>query len=316
MPLVTVIVPNYNHSRFLQRRIDSILEQTFQELEIIILDDASTDNSREVIENYRYHPKVKAIVYNEQNSGSPFNQWKKGIELAKSEWIWIAESDDYCEPEFLEAMIPVFGIKACVLAYSEISWVDENGKMLKPGIYKTPFWIQGKEFLRKYMYMGDYLVNAGMVIFQKTAYKAVAPDWQKMKQAGDYWFWCEVARQGIVYACGKPLAYFVRHSKSVSASLMFTFQHWDEHMMVLDRLQQLNVISKPELREYIIHKLIALETSKKANSKEFYLNWFSYWQKQLADRGFGQAYMSVSVRTFLRKLSHFTFNKLKYLSGK
>ncbi|MDR1783951.1 MAG: glycosyltransferase, partial [Dysgonamonadaceae bacterium] len=98
---VSVILPNYNHARFLEQRIQSIVDQTFQEFELIILDDCSTDDSRGIIENYRDNPKVSQIIYNEQNSGSTFKQWIKGINAAKGEYIWLAESDDWAENDFL-----------------------------------------------------------------------------------------------------------------------------------------------------------------------------------------------------------------------
>ena len=101
-PLVSVIIPSYNHEKFLKERIDSVLNQTFQDFELIILDDLSPDNSREIIESYRAHPKVSQIIYNEKNSGSTFFQWNKAVlSLAKGEFIWIAESDDVADPKFL-----------------------------------------------------------------------------------------------------------------------------------------------------------------------------------------------------------------------
>ena len=103
-PKVSVIVPNYNHASYLKQRIDSILNQTFQDFEVIILDDCSTDNSLEVLSHYKNHNKVSHCVFNDTNSGSTFKQWDKGIQLAKGEWIWIAESDDWAEPEFLETI--------------------------------------------------------------------------------------------------------------------------------------------------------------------------------------------------------------------
>ncbi len=102
---VSVIIPNYNHADFLKQRINSVINQTNQEFEIIILDDCSTDSSRKIIEQYRQHPNVSHIVYNEKNSGSIFKQWQKGIDLAKGDFIWIAESDDYADCRFLERMI-------------------------------------------------------------------------------------------------------------------------------------------------------------------------------------------------------------------
>ena len=65
-PLVSVIIPSYNHEKFLKERIDSVLNQTFQDFELIILDDLSPDNSREIIESYRAHPKVSHIIFNEK----------------------------------------------------------------------------------------------------------------------------------------------------------------------------------------------------------------------------------------------------------
>src|SRR5687767_14108483 len=98
----SVIIPNYNHGRFLHERIGSVVAQKKEPFEIIILDDHSTDNSREVIEIYRAHRLVTHIVYNEKNSGSPFAQWVRGIKLATASWIWIAESDDVANADFLE----------------------------------------------------------------------------------------------------------------------------------------------------------------------------------------------------------------------
>ena len=93
MPTVSVIVPNYNHAPYLRQRIESILDQSHQDFELILLDDCSTDGSRDIMESYRGDPRVSHIVYNEANSGSTFRQWDKGIELAQGECVWVAESD-------------------------------------------------------------------------------------------------------------------------------------------------------------------------------------------------------------------------------
>ncbi|MFM7682036.1 MAG: glycosyltransferase family 2 protein, partial [Bacteroidota bacterium] len=79
MNLVSVIIPNYNHALYLKQRIDSVLQQTYPNFEVIILDDKSMDNSHEIIESYRNHPKVVHIEYKEINSGSTFKQWQKGL---------------------------------------------------------------------------------------------------------------------------------------------------------------------------------------------------------------------------------------------
>ena len=104
-PQVSVVIPNYNHAPYLPQRIESVLNQTFRDFEVIILDDKSTDGSVEIIRRYSGDPRVVEIIVNEENSGSPFSQWKRGVEKAKGEWVWFAESDDYAEPDFLERML-------------------------------------------------------------------------------------------------------------------------------------------------------------------------------------------------------------------
>ena len=131
--LVSVIVPNYNHSRFLDQRIQSILNQTYKNFELIILDDCSPDNgaSKSVIEKYRDNPHVSHIVYNESNSGSTFKQWDKGINLSKGDLVWIAESDDYCEPTFLETLVHEFERDSQLsLAYTLLRKVDAEGRLI------------------------------------------------------------------------------------------------------------------------------------------------------------------------------------------
>ena len=78
MPKVSVIIPNYNHARYLRQRIQSVLDQTFQDFDLTYLDDASSDESNAIFVEFDRQPRIKAI-YNGCNSGSPFKQWNKGF---------------------------------------------------------------------------------------------------------------------------------------------------------------------------------------------------------------------------------------------
>ena len=88
MPQVSVIIPNFNHAAYLDQRINSVLNQTYQDFEVILLDDCSTDNSKEVLLKYSDNMKVAHVIFNDKNCGSTFNQWKKGLHLAKGKYIW------------------------------------------------------------------------------------------------------------------------------------------------------------------------------------------------------------------------------------
>lgn len=101
-PLVSVILPHFNHLDFLESRIRNILDQTFGDLELIVLDDATPGFSSNLLPR---DERVAAIVINQRNSGSPFVQWSRGLELCKGDYVWIAESDDVAVPFFLEKAV-------------------------------------------------------------------------------------------------------------------------------------------------------------------------------------------------------------------
>ena len=83
-PAVSVVVPNFNYARYLPQRIESVLNQTFTDFEVILLDDASTDNSVEVMRRYaETDNRISRIEVNATNSGSPFLQWERGVRLAR-----------------------------------------------------------------------------------------------------------------------------------------------------------------------------------------------------------------------------------------
>ena len=165
-PLVSIIIPNYNHAQYLEKRIDTVLNQTYQNIEVIILDDQSTDNSLEVIKKYRNHPKIAQIVVNERNTGNPFKQWDKGIRLANGELIWIAESDDYNELRFLQEIIREWNKhKDVVVAFSSyvMVWGDDNSfnKERKTQCFN------GINFIKNRMSRGNQIMNASGVVFKK-----------------------------------------------------------------------------------------------------------------------------------------------------
>jgi glycosyltransferase involved in cell wall biosynthesis len=217
--MVSVIIPNFNHGRYLKRRIDSILNQTYQNFELIILDDCSGDNSREILEAYRDHPKISAIVYNEKNSGSTFIQWKKGIELSKGTWIWIAESDDWCERTFLEELISGVGTEdQAVLAFCQSLFVTPDNKIITKSEAKYLHQLyEGEEFVASRMLGVNMIQNASMVLFRKAAFKNVPNDYEQMKYCGDWFIWVNICLQGKVFISGKYLNYYMRHENNVAS---------------------------------------------------------------------------------------------------
>lgn len=216
-PLVSVIVPNYNHAPYLRQRLDSIFNQTFQNFEVIILDDCSTDNSKEIIEEYRDRPQVSHIVYNETNSGSPFKQWAKGFDLAQGEYIWIAESDDWAELNFLEELIPILEKDYTKsLVFSNSIWFSEKGIERYSNVYTHSTSIKGIEFFNKKMISQNSICNASCVLFKKSLLREIPSFYQTFKGCGDWMFWIEFCLRGNIYYHSKSLNHFRQHSQSTT----------------------------------------------------------------------------------------------------
>lgn len=220
-PLVSVIIPNYCHAQFLDQRITSVLNQTYTNFEVIILDDCSPDNgaSKTVIENYRDNPHVTHIVYNETNSGSTFKQWNLGFSLAKGELIWIAESDDYCELTMLEKLVFEFNNNSnLVLAYSPSIKVDINGKNITPwNIHFRRFVrLNGQEYVRRYLSISNHCNNASAAVFKKNIAIKIDTGYTTMVAGGDYLFWVEIAECGDVAIVNEKLNYFRQHNNKVT----------------------------------------------------------------------------------------------------
>lgn len=246
MPRISVIIPNYNHSQFLEQRISSILDQTFQDFELIILDDCSTDDSRSQIEQYRNHPKVSHIVFNERNSGSPFLQWEKGIYLAQGEWIWIAESDDFCEKTLLENLtIAVDKNPNIGLAYVQSLFYYSETKNFQPAIsqIKDEETIISREFVGTKLIPYNSLLNAGMAIFRKDLFYKTDPVYKEFKFAGDWIFWAEISRHCDVFVCGKFLNYFRMHPVKVTYNSKRTGLGNTEEVKVLNYFRDKEYIS-------------------------------------------------------------------------
>ena len=262
LPLVSVIIPNYNYARYLNARIGSILNQSFQDFELILLDDCSTDNSREVLESYRNNPHVSHIVFNEQNSGSPFIQWMKGIELARGKYIWIAEADDMAEPAFLERCITyLVSYNSAVVAFSGSFIIDENSKICPKQDYdrwnkkqllsqKKHAVYKGSEYIKNNLYWKNYIYNASGTVFKKSAFHNISNfKWINMRCCGDWLFWALMVIQGDVIEIYERFNLFRRHSSSTIATSIPNGINYEESALVINEIEKII----PSIDKYRCH---------------------------------------------------------------
>lgn len=227
-PKVSIIIPSYNHATFLIQRLESVFNQTFQDFEVILLDDKSTDESVTVLEMYANHPKVSHFIVNDENSGTPFKQWQRGIQLAQGKYIWIAESDDYCELTFLSKLMKCTDEDSLIgIAYCQTNDVNEKGNYLRhrinytsrfqPNIWEKDFVKDGQEFVESYLSFFNVIPNASAVIFKKKLVEdsIFSTSLMQMKMCGDWYFWIHIALKSKVCFLAETLNHFREH-QSVS----------------------------------------------------------------------------------------------------
>lgn len=283
--LVSVIVPNYNYARFLPQRIESILNQSYQNIELIILDDNSTDNSKAIIEQYRSNKRVKHIVYNEKNSGSTFIQWDKGFELSSGEFIWIAECDDYADHHFLEKIVfHMIKDNSIKIGFSNSYWVTPENTFINKDytISQNKQIYTGKRFVRHHLLTSNYIYNASMAIFRKDALSTVNPEYKKYKSCGDKLFWSSIAQTGRVLFVCEPLNYFRIHNAKVTThSIANGTLFKEEYDLYLKNIQNgyINLLNRRKIAKYFVNYINHVKQDFVTN--DIYRDCLLLWQKEI-----------------------------------
>lgn len=236
---VSIIVPNYNYCRFLHKRMESIFEQSYDNYEVILLDDCSSDGSGEYLRELSTQPKVKKCIINESNTGSPFLQWERGLQEADGEYVWIAESDDWCLPNFLEILVDALNAnEKTSFAMVGSIMVDENDREIKGNYdsweedHKTIVY-QSDDYLRHFLYWGCTSYNASMILFRRKAYAKISKAFTTMRYCGDWRFWTEMAMQGEVVEVHEKLNRFRQHTQRVTNQSSGTKNLLDEKILLM-----------------------------------------------------------------------------------
>jgi len=226
LPAVSVIVPNYNCEKYLGKRLDSIVNQTFQDFEIILLDDSSTDNSLLVIDKYLHLPSIR-LLQNQKNSGNPFIQWHKGYSLAKGEILWFAEADDFCDDQFLHKLMPCFNDDSVALAYCDSFIVDESDKVtgdysaytgtLDPNHWKASYQVTGQREINYGLGVKNSIPNASAVLIRRSCItEKFFNETFQFKFSGDWFFYTQVIKGKDIAFCSEKLNYHRKHNQTVT----------------------------------------------------------------------------------------------------
>lgn len=260
-PSVAVIVPNYNHARFLNRRLDSILGQSVTPQRIIVLDDCSTDESDLLIQSYAAdHPEIDFIP-SDRNSGDTFSQWNKGLSLVDSDYVWIAESDDWAEPDFLAELLRLaveFPNAGIVYCHSDLideanSFIDTTlphyADLKSPERWQTGYFNSGRDECRDYLVHRNIIPNASACLFKRKVLQEIGLASNNFRLCGDWLTYIRILEHADIAYSPRTLNHYRVHSSSVRADSQKALVEIIETYKVLNYLKSGFEIDEANLEE-------------------------------------------------------------------
>jgi glycosyltransferase involved in cell wall biosynthesis len=224
-PLVSVVLPNYNYARYLKERIRSVLRQSMRDLELIYLDDASTDDSNAVArglvaEEFGGDPRVQMHCFPE-NSGQLYRRWNEGAERARGEWLWFAGADDSAHPEFLSHLLelaarhPSAGLVRCNFFRMDtdgsLIGLASDDTMRRPKDRESYF-ARGEEELR---YLARYTYpTASALLIRRSHFEDLGGFNPAVSLAADILFYIQLSARTDVAYSATPYASYRDHRHS------------------------------------------------------------------------------------------------------
>jgi glycosyltransferase involved in cell wall biosynthesis len=238
--LVSVVVASYNHARFLRRRMESLINQTYPQLEILVIDDCSPDNSVEVLQDYATHPQVRLIFRNE--NGGWVSVSNQGIEMSRGEYILFANCDDDCEPQMIERLIQALQVyPSAGLAFCRSLMVDELGRTMGDDYQiREPVFRERcqqdcflpRDEMRRFLMHSCVIPNLSAALIRRSCFDQVGLLSHDYKACSDWDLFFRIADRFDFAYVAEPLNHFRQHARTIRSATKGR-QTYDEFFRVL-----------------------------------------------------------------------------------
>lgn len=299
-PLVTIVTPTYNQAEYLAETIESILAQTYPNIEYIVINDGSTDSTEEVLNLYR--DRVTCITQENMGQSATLN---KGWAMAKGKYIGYLSSDDILYPNAIKELTSAIEKNNYVCVFPDSDLIDSNGKVIKKHVCKS-------FELEELIVNQECYIGPG-ALFKKEAFIKHGGWDASLKLAPDREFWIRISQNGDFYFLQKALAGYRLHPKSISYSeLSESFS--SEYLRVLDNYFNTFMvpvsIKKRKNEAYAKAKLIVvrnfLRSFKFSKAFKVYREAIILWPKILSPK-----FILILLRSVLGKPIRLFLGKIK-----
>ena len=228
--MVSIIMPMHNSERFVGAAIESVLSQTYRNWELLVVDDACTDKSRSVVEQYVAQDSRVCLLTNDNPVGMPYSPRNYGIKHAKGDYIAFLDSDDMWLPNKLSEQLPLFKDSRVAVVFSDYEKIDEDGNRAGRCV-KTPKLVNYSGLLY------SNVIGNLTGIFDVTK---VGKNYFQPIHHEDYAFWLSILKRGFVARSTQSVhsLYRVREDSVSSRKLVVASWQWKvyrevEHLPLL-----------------------------------------------------------------------------------
>lgn len=191
MPNVSVVIPTYNHARYLRSALNSVIGQSYPNLEVLVIDDGSTDDTVAVLKPYQSH-----INYIYKKNGGTASALNLGLSRATGKYIcWLSADDVFLEHKVAKQVALMESNPSLGFSYTSFEVIDGEGK--KQYDAHSPYFPDKQELVRKLM--EGCFINGSSVIMRRSALESTGYFDESLPQAHDFDLWLRLLRQ---YACG------------------------------------------------------------------------------------------------------------------
>ncbi|MGF1491367.1 MAG: glycosyltransferase [Microcoleaceae cyanobacterium] len=253
MPLISVVIPVYNGEQTIQETVESVLSQTFQDFELIVINDGSTDSTLDVLSRFS---DSRLHVFSYPNAGLPASR-NRGIDRASGELIAFIDADDLWTPDKLESHQQILQDNPQVtVVYSWTDYIDEKGQFLHPGLHIS---VQGNAYPD--LLRSNILENGSNPLIRRVAFEAVGTFDESLRAAEDWDMWIRLSEKYPFATVPAPQVLYRVSSTSMSTNVK---RQETETLKVIQKAfaqapagyQPLKTITLATLHKYLLCKAL------------------------------------------------------------
>ena len=242
-PLVSVCIPAYNSSVYIKRTMESVLEQNYKNIELVVIDDQSKDNTVEIVESVK-DPRVR-LVKNEKNLGMTGN-WNNCLAEARGDYIKLICADDVLYKDSIEKELgALLAHPEVTLVMSDTALIDENGK--RTGCFKRypkSGLLDGKKVAKRALIFKSFFGAPCNTLFPRSSYEKAGGFDPKFPFILDFDMWIRMACLGKIFVIHEELNGFRVRNDSNTGNLINDDRktYNNEHRMLLKKHNALGIV--------------------------------------------------------------------------